>query len=73
MPPPPPGAGAGDVTVVVFDGVEGWELAPNQFHCVKPKKRMMSTKSAMIAAAIPAPAPAVVPSVSTTSEPTGLQ
>ena len=61
------------MTVVGFEGVEYGALVPNQFHRLKPKKRRMSTKSAMIAAAIPAPAPAVVPSVSTTSEPTGLQ
>jgi hypothetical protein len=61
------------VTVVVFGGAEDCDLDPNQFHCVKPKKRSISTKSAIIAAAIPAPAPAVVPSLSTTSEPTGLQ
>jgi hypothetical protein len=69
---PPPPAGAGDVTVVVVDGAVDVPV-PNQFHRVNPKKSRMSTISARIAAPIPAPAPEVVDSVSTTSEPAGLQ
>jgi hypothetical protein len=65
--------GAGCVTVVVFDGELDSGRVPNQFHCVKPKNSRMSTSSARIAAATPAPDPDVVVSVSTTSEPAGLQ
>jgi hypothetical protein len=66
-------AGAGCVTVVVFEGELNCDRVPNQFHCVKPKNNKMSTSSARIAAAAPAPGPDVVDSVSTTSEPAGLQ
>jgi len=48
------------------------DRVPNQFHCVKPKNRRISTSSERIAAAMPAPAP-VESLVSTTSEPAGLQ
>jgi hypothetical protein len=71
--PPPLGAGAGEVTVVVLGGPDDCDRVPNQFHCENPKKSRISTSSARIAAAIPAPGPVVVVSVSTTSEPTGLQ
>jgi hypothetical protein len=73
---PPPGAvllvGAGLETVGLLLGAV--DRAPNQFHCVKPKNRRISTRRARIAAAMPAPAPPpVVSLVSTTSEPAGLQ
>ena len=71
MPGPPPGigcaVGAGDVTVGFCDGAV---CAPNQFHCVKPKNKRISTSKAMTAAAMPA---LIVSLVSTTSEPAGLQ
>lgn len=69
----PPPAGAGEVTVVELGGATDCDRVPNQFHCVKPKKSRMSTSNASIAAAIPGPAPDAVLSVSTTSEPAGLQ
>lgn len=69
---PPPPLGAGVETVVVFGCVDG-ATVPNQFQRAKPKKSSTRTISAMSAAAIPAPAPAVSPPVSTTSEPAGLQ
>jgi len=74
-PPAPPGigwaVGTGDEIVGFCDGAD---CVPNQFHCVKPKNRTISTRKARTAAAMPAPAPApIVSSVSTTSEPAGLQ
>jgi len=73
LPPPLPllGDAAGDVTT----GVLGWPLGalPNQFQRVKPKNRRINTRSAINAAAMPAPAPEASPPVSTTSEPAGLQ
>jgi len=70
---PPLDAGAGDVTVVVLGGAVDCERVPNQFHCAKPKKSRMSTSNARMAATTPPPAPDVMPSVSTVSEPAGLQ
>jgi hypothetical protein len=71
VPPPLFVVGAGLVTVGLLAGAA--ERVPNQFHCVKPKNRRISTSRARIAAAIPAPAPDPVESVSTTSDPAGLQ
>ena len=69
---PPPGAGEATVGLLTVDGASC--LVPNQFHCAKPKNRTISTSSARMAAAIPAPAPVPKsPLVSTTSEPAGLQ
>src|SRR5579864_9835533 len=71
-PPLPPCVGIGDVTVGFCTGATA--RVPNQFHCVKPKNRRISTSTARIAAATPAPAPApIVSPVSTTSEPAGVQ
>src|SRR5438445_7812609 len=71
--PPPPLLGIGDATdgLLIVDGET--DRVPNQFHCVKPKNRRISTSSARIAAATPAPAPPTESLVSTTSEPAGLQ
>jgi len=63
--------GIGEEIVCVPPG-EDEERVPNQFHCVKPRNRMTIISSARSAAAIPAPAPEPE-SVSTTSEPAGLQ
>jgi hypothetical protein len=65
--------GAGLVTVGLLAGAL-LERVLNQFHCVNPKNSSIKTRSARIAAAMPAPAPPpVVSLVSTTSEPAGLQ
>jgi hypothetical protein len=75
--PPPPllGDAAGDAAGDVTTGVFGWPLGavPNQFQRVKPKNSRIRTRSAISAAAMPAPAPEASPLVSTTSEPAGLQ
>src|SRR5487761_224368 len=69
-PPPVLAVGIGEEIVCEPPG-EVVDRVPNQFHCVKPRKRMTSSASAMSAAAMPAPAPDPV-SVSTTSDPAGL-
>jgi len=72
-PAPVPVVGAGLLTVGLLAGAVP-DRVLNQFHCVKPKNSTIRTRSARIAAAIPAPAPdPVVSLVSTTSEPAGLQ
>ena len=63
----------GDAIDGLFVVVGTTVRAPNQFHWVKPKNRSINTSKARIAAATPAPAPALVSLVSTTSEPAGLQ
>jgi hypothetical protein len=69
-----PALGAGEVIDGLLVVVGATPRVPNQFHCVKPKKRRINTRSARTAAATPAPAPAPMSlPVSTTSEPAGLQ